>query len=70
MSSKNMGAGLKTMNKSINLRGKIGNKGFNGGLFDDRYLQEILKRYEKNLCGEALLRKRGEVDPYAPLVSI
>ena len=36
MNSKNMGGGLKSMNKGMNSRGKIGNRG--GGLFDDRYL--------------------------------
>jgi len=65
-----MGGGLKALNKGINIRGKLGNKSINGGLFDDRYLQEILKRYERNLCGDAMQRKRGDIDPYAPLVSI
>ena len=36
MSSKNMGGGLKALNKGINSRSRTGNKG--GGLFEDRYL--------------------------------
>lgn len=46
--------------------------GFRGqaGLFDDKYLQEILQRYEKSLTLGPAGRGGAGADPYAPLISI
>ena len=46
--------------------------GFRGqaGLFDDKYLQEVLQRYEKSLGGVLAARGGAGADPYAPLISI
>jgi len=66
------------MHKPLKSRGRAGERGVGGlggfrgqtGLFDDKYLQEILQRYEKSLGGGPVGRAGAYSDPYAPLISI